>query len=378
MHFLLARLGSTHAPPARPRQRDHLRRRAALHRADAARPVVRRGVRPLEDRRRASRRRVRRRRALRRHPGRPRRCAAGGRSARSSAALLLLAVASFAFASADSAVALGVARFVQGIASTATWAGALAWISVEAPRERRGEVIGTTFGVAIFGAVLGPVFGGLAELRRHRALVRLRRRRHARLRRTRGDRAVARVAETIALAGPHARAPRPALPRRALAEPAAGDALRRPRRPGAAHARRSGLEHARDRGRLLRRQPRGGRPESRSSDASATAPAGCCRSASSLAVGERGRRRARSELGRRRHRRARRRRDDLLRQLLHARDLAHVAPRRRRRPRAGPVVRRDEHRLGVRRARRPDRRAERSPSPPATAPRTSWARRSAR
>ena len=78
-------------------------------------------------------------------------------------ALLLLAVASFAFATADSAVALGFARFVQGIASTATWAGALAWISVEAPRERRGEVIGTTFGVAIFGAVLGPVFGGLAE-----------------------------------------------------------------------------------------------------------------------------------------------------------------------------------------------------------------------
>ena len=77
-------------------------------------------------------------------------------------ALLLLAVASFAFATADSAVALGFARFVQGIASTATWAGALAWISIEAPRERRGEVIGTTFGVAIFGAVLGPVFGGLA------------------------------------------------------------------------------------------------------------------------------------------------------------------------------------------------------------------------
>jgi MFS family permease len=79
-------------------------------------------------------------------------------------ALLLLAIASFAFATADSAVALGLARFVQGIASTATWAGALAWISVEAPRERRGEVIGTTFGVAIFGAVLGPVFGGVAEL----------------------------------------------------------------------------------------------------------------------------------------------------------------------------------------------------------------------
>lgn len=86
----------------------------------------------------------------------PKRAVVGG--------LLLLSVASFAFATADSAAALGAARFVQGISSTATWAGALAWISVAAPRGRRGEVIGTAFGAAVFGAVLGPVFGGLAEL----------------------------------------------------------------------------------------------------------------------------------------------------------------------------------------------------------------------
>jgi MFS family permease len=78
--------------------------------------------------------------------------------------LLLLAVASFAFASAGTALALGAARFVQGISSTATWAGALSWISMEAPRERRGEAIGATFGVAVFGAVVGPVFGGVAKL----------------------------------------------------------------------------------------------------------------------------------------------------------------------------------------------------------------------
>ena len=77
---------------------------------------------------------------------------------------MLLSISSFGFALADTALALGSARFVQGVASTATWAGALAWISVAAPRERRGEVIGTAFGVAIFGAILGPVFGGLAEL----------------------------------------------------------------------------------------------------------------------------------------------------------------------------------------------------------------------
>jgi MFS family permease len=86
----------------------------------------------------------------------PKRAVVGG--------LILLSVSSFAFAAGDSALALGVARVVQGISSTATWAGALAWISMTAPRHRRGEVIGTAFGAAIFGAVLGPVFGGLAEL----------------------------------------------------------------------------------------------------------------------------------------------------------------------------------------------------------------------
>lgn len=78
--------------------------------------------------------------------------------------LILLSVSSFAFAAADSALTLGGARFVQGIASTATWAGALAWISATAPRERRGEAIGTAFGAAIFGAILGPAFGGVADL----------------------------------------------------------------------------------------------------------------------------------------------------------------------------------------------------------------------
>jgi MFS family permease len=77
--------------------------------------------------------------------------------------LLLLSIASFAFAVADSALALGVARFVQGFSSTTTWAGALAWISVSAPRDRRGEFLGTAFGAAVFGAVLGSVFGGVAE-----------------------------------------------------------------------------------------------------------------------------------------------------------------------------------------------------------------------
>jgi MFS family permease len=76
--------------------------------------------------------------------------------------LVLLGVASFAFALAGGAVALGVARFVQGFSSTVTWAGALAWISAAAPREQRGEMLGITFGAAVAGAIIGPMFGGAA------------------------------------------------------------------------------------------------------------------------------------------------------------------------------------------------------------------------
>jgi MFS family permease len=86
----------------------------------------------------------------------PKRAVVGG--------LLLLALASFAFAAADTAVTLGAARFVQGFSSTTTWAGALAWVTVAAPKSKRGEVIGTAFGAAVFGAILGPMFGGIAEV----------------------------------------------------------------------------------------------------------------------------------------------------------------------------------------------------------------------
>lgn len=77
--------------------------------------------------------------------------------------LLLLGGASLAFALAGGPLALGLARFAQGIASSMTWAGALAWVAMAAPRERRGQALGTVFGVAVFGFVVGPMFGGLAD-----------------------------------------------------------------------------------------------------------------------------------------------------------------------------------------------------------------------
>ena len=61
-------------------------------------------------------------------------------------------------------MALGLSRFVQGVSSAATWAAALAWVAVSAPRERRGQALGTVFGLAVLGFVAGPMFGGIADV----------------------------------------------------------------------------------------------------------------------------------------------------------------------------------------------------------------------
>jgi MFS family permease len=78
--------------------------------------------------------------------------------------LTVLAVSSLAFALAGGPLALGASRFVQGLSSATTWAAALAWVAVATPRERRGQALGTVFGVAVLGFVVGPMFGGVAHL----------------------------------------------------------------------------------------------------------------------------------------------------------------------------------------------------------------------
>jgi MFS family permease len=76
----------------------------------------------------------------------------------------LTALASFAFGLATDKWMLGAARLAQGIGSAFSWAGALAWLVAMAPPQRRGTVIGTTMGAAVFGALLGPVVGAIATL----------------------------------------------------------------------------------------------------------------------------------------------------------------------------------------------------------------------
>src|SRR5258706_15218954 len=75
-----------------------------------------------------------------------------------------MGLASLGFALADSFWTLFAARLLPGVGSAFTWAGAFAWLVAAAPRERRGQLLGTAMGAAVFGALFGPVIGATAAL----------------------------------------------------------------------------------------------------------------------------------------------------------------------------------------------------------------------
>jgi MFS family permease len=77
--------------------------------------------------------------------------------------LVLVAVSSLGFGFADDAWTLGAARLAQGLGGSLAWAGSLTWLIVATSRSRRGELLGTAIGSAIFGALLGPAVGALAH-----------------------------------------------------------------------------------------------------------------------------------------------------------------------------------------------------------------------
>jgi predicted MFS family arabinose efflux permease len=76
--------------------------------------------------------------------------------------LALMSVSGLVFAFGASIAILDIARFMQGVGGACSWAGGMAWVAAETPRERRGEAIGGVLGAAIFGVQLGPVVGALA------------------------------------------------------------------------------------------------------------------------------------------------------------------------------------------------------------------------
>jgi MFS family permease len=59
---------------------------------------------------------------------------------------------------------LDLARFVQGLSSSFSWTGSLAWLVAGAPAARRGRLLGQAFAAALGGALLGPVLGGVAKV----------------------------------------------------------------------------------------------------------------------------------------------------------------------------------------------------------------------
>lgn len=77
--------------------------------------------------------------------------------------LSMMIAASIAFGFARSIAVLDVARFVQGVGGSASWAAGLAWLMARAPGNRRAELIGTALAAAIAGALLGPVLGTAAS-----------------------------------------------------------------------------------------------------------------------------------------------------------------------------------------------------------------------
>ena len=78
--------------------------------------------------------------------------------------LVGVALTTALFGLATTAWQLDVARFAQGLSSSFSWTGSLAWLVAVSSRDRRGQVIGRAFAAAVAGALLGPVLGGVATL----------------------------------------------------------------------------------------------------------------------------------------------------------------------------------------------------------------------
>lgn len=78
--------------------------------------------------------------------------------------LTLVAACTLLFGLANTGFELDTARFVQGLASSFSWTGALAWLVAAAPAGSRGSLIGRAFAAAVAGALFGPVLGGVASV----------------------------------------------------------------------------------------------------------------------------------------------------------------------------------------------------------------------
>ena len=77
--------------------------------------------------------------------------------------LVALGICSPLFGFAENIVLLDALRFIQGGAGAFMWAGAIAWVVVSAPVERRGEMLGIVIAAAVAGELLGAPLGAIAH-----------------------------------------------------------------------------------------------------------------------------------------------------------------------------------------------------------------------
>lgn len=79
------------------------------------------------------------------------------------AGLTGMGISSLSFGLADTIGWLDASRFVQGASGSMLWAGAISWVVITAPDDRRGVLLGTVISAAVVGELLGAPLGALAS-----------------------------------------------------------------------------------------------------------------------------------------------------------------------------------------------------------------------
>jgi MFS family permease len=75
---------------------------------------------------------------------------------------VVMTFATIVFAFAPNAETLVAARFLQGMASGTVWTASMAWVTHNAPPDRRGREAGIVMGMLSAGSIAGPLLGAFA------------------------------------------------------------------------------------------------------------------------------------------------------------------------------------------------------------------------
>ncbi len=74
---------------------------------------------------------------------------------------IVFTAATIAFAFAPNLEVFVLARIAQGVANATCWGASLAWLTANAPADRRGAAVGSAMGLVAAGSIAGPALGAL-------------------------------------------------------------------------------------------------------------------------------------------------------------------------------------------------------------------------